>query len=147
MIMVCTPLPAGVCPRDRSEINVKNSWRLSVLGGVAALGSALSCSGDRIAGTDSVSSVSEQLTATQTRVFGFESVAGSGGDWAATSAKIQSSTQHVEGTKSAAFAVTATSAKITSIALSSLGPITNQVTLSVWLPAYVAGLSYLSGRC
>ena len=121
---------------------MKNAWRLSVLWGFVALCSALSCSGDRMANSDGVAMMSQELTATHARVFGFENVAGSGGDWAATSAKIQSGTPHVEGSKSAAFAVTATSAKITSIALSSLGPINNQVTLSVWLPAYVAGFSY-----
>jgi len=84
----------------------------------------------------------QELSSTQSRVLGFENVAGSGGDWLATSVKIQSTTQHVEGSKSAAFAVTATSAKLTSIPLASLGPISNHVTLSVWLPAYVTGLSY-----
>jgi len=121
---------------------VKNAWRLSVLGGLAALCSALSCSGDRAGSSEGVATASQELSAAQTRVFGFENVAGSGGDWAATSVKIQSGSQHVDGSKSAAFAVTATSAKITSIPISSLGPISNQVTLSIWLPAYVAGLSY-----
>ncbi|HKO47649.1 MAG TPA: FG-GAP-like repeat-containing protein, partial [Polyangiaceae bacterium] len=95
-----------------------------------------------MASSDSVDAVRQELSSTQTRVLGFEGVSGSGGDWLATGVKLQSGTPHIEGAKSAAFAVTASSATISSIPLSSLGPITNQVKLSVWLPAYLAGLSY-----
>lgn len=130
----------GVCA-TRREIAVKNSWRLGVVLGLVALGSALSCS-DRMANSDNVGAVSQELSTAQTRILGFEGVAGSGGDWLGTSVKVQSGTQHVEGSKSAAFAVTATSAKITSVPLSSLGQISNKVTLSVLLPAYLRGLSY-----
>ena len=113
---------------------MKNSWRLLVVGGLVAVCSALSCSGDRMANSDSVEATSQELTSTQTRVLGFESVAGSSGDWLASSAKVQSGTQHVEGSKSATFAMTAGSATLTSVPLSSLGPISNQVTFSIWLP-------------
>ena len=118
-----------------------NSWRLGVVGGLAALCSALSCS-DRMASSDSVDAARQELSSTQTRVLGFESVAGTGGDWAAVGVKLQSGTPHVDGAKSATFAITGSNAAITSVPISSLGPISNQVTLSIWLPAYLAGLSY-----
>jgi hypothetical protein len=68
---------------------VVNSWRLGVVGGLAALCSALSCS-DRMAPSDSVEAARQELSSTQIRVLGFESVAGAGGDWTGTSVKLQS---------------------------------------------------------
>ena len=122
---------------------MRNSWRLGGVGGLVLLVSALSCSGVRQnESSEAVGESRQELSATQIRVLGFESVAGSGGDWAGVNLKLQSATQHVEGAKSAAFAVTASNATLSSRALSSLGPISNRVTLSVWLPAYLKGLSF-----
>jgi hypothetical protein len=85
---------------------VKFHWGSGILGSLLALGGALSCSGDHAAEwTESIGSSSEALSAAQTRVLGFESVAGAGGDWAASNAKLQSGTQHIEGAKSAEFGV------------------------------------------
>jgi RHS repeat-associated protein len=92
------------------------------------------CSGSR--SEESVGSTSQAVVTPSTaRVLSFEQPTT---DWRATNLNLQQGSQFVDGQHSAAINVVSSGGRITSIPLSSLGPISSTVTLQVRLPAYAA---------
>jgi hypothetical protein len=105
--------------------------RVGLLGGFGVM-AAQACSAP--APSESLGALSQSLSATQTRILGFESVGSGSTDWTTTTGSVSQSTRHVEGLRSLAFG-NGTSAQIRSAALSSLGPVADKLTLDLLLPA------------
>jgi len=84
--------------------------------------------------SEDVGARSQSLSASQARILGFESVGSGSTDWSTTTGTVSQSTRHVEGVRSLAFA-NGTSAQIRSAALSSLGAVSDKLTLDLLLPA------------
>jgi RHS repeat-associated protein len=105
---------------------------------VGVLVIAAACSSSR--SQESVGSTAQAVTnPTMSRVLSFEQPTT---DWSAANLKLQQGDQFVDGQHSAAVTVVSSGGKLTSIPLSSLGPISPTVTLQVRLPAYVASTTY-----
>jgi RHS repeat-associated protein len=91
---------------------------------------------------ESVAVQRQSLTATQTRILGFEGTIGTNGDWRAVTGTASSSTVHSEGTRSLSLSgSTSPSARSTSI--STLGPLASQAGIDVQVPTSLQGQSWL----
>ena len=81
---------------------------------------------------ESVSSTSQAVTSPSTaRVLSFEQPMT---DWSASNLNLQQGNQFFDGAHSAAVTVVAAGGKLTSVPLSSLGPVSSTATLQVRLP-------------
>ncbi len=91
---------------------------------------------------ESVGVQRQSLTATQTRILGFEGTIGTNGDWRAVTGTASSSTVHSEGTRSLSLSGnTGPSARSTSI--STLGTLASQAGIDVQVPTSLQGQSWL----
>lgn len=90
---------------------------------VSLLLAFIACSGGRPQ-EDGVSSTSEALSNTA-RVLSFEQPTA---DWTASGLSLQQGNPHVDGQHSAALTITKNGGKLTSVPLTSLGPISSTVT-------------------
>ena len=98
----------------------------------------VACSSSR--SQESVSSTSEAVTSSNTaRVLSFEQPTT---DWSASNLQLQQSNVSFDGAHSAAVTVTASGGTLTSVPISSFGPVSNTVTVQVRLPAYLASASW-----
>jgi RHS repeat-associated protein len=104
------------------------------------------CSDGRRAATEQEEPAGVQqqsLTATQTRILGFEgTIGGSNGDWRAVTGTATSSTVHSEGTRSLSLSGS-TSPSARSTALSTLGTLASQAAIDVQVPTSLQGQSWL----
>ena len=96
------------------------------------------CSSSRT--QESVSSTSQAVVTPSTaRVLSFEQPMT---DWSASKLNLRQGNQFFDGAHSAAVTVVASGGKLTSVPLSSLGPVSSAVTLQVRLPTYVANTTW-----
>jgi hypothetical protein len=113
---------------------------------VGALVLVGACSDGRRAATEQEEPAGVQqqtLTATQTRILGFEgTIGGSNGDWRAVTGTATSSTVHSEGTRSLSLSGS-TSPSARSTAISTLGTIASQAGIDVQVPTSLQGQSWL----
>jgi RHS repeat-associated protein len=104
------------------------------------------CGDERRAVTEQEEAVGvqrESLTATQTRILGFEgTIGGSNGDWRAVTGTATSSTVHSEGARSLSLS-SSTSPSARSTAISTLGTLASQAAIDVQVPTSLQGQSWL----
>jgi RHS repeat-associated protein len=134
----------GRVSADWRELFMSSAWIRQLLVGVLVLVGA--CGDERRAATgheETVGVQRESLTATQTRILGFEgTIGGSSGDWRAVTGTATSSTVHSEGTRSLSLSGgTSPSARSTSI--STLGTVASQAGIDVQVPTSLQGQSWL----
>src|SRR5688572_29826456 len=120
------------------------TWIRHLFVGVLVLVGA--CGDERRSATEQEETVGvqrESLTATQTRILGFEgTIGGSSGDWRAVTGTATSSTVHSEGTRSLSLSGS-TSPSARSTAISTLGTVASQAGIDVQVPTSLQGQSWL----
>ncbi len=120
------------------------AWiRQAFVGALVLVGA---CSDGRRAATEHEEPAGVQrqsLTATQTRILGFEgTIGGSNGDWRAVTGTATSSTVHSEGTRSLSLSGN-TSPSARSTAITTLGTLASQASVDVQVPTTLQGQSWL----